>query len=157
MRRPLDRIIKSGEPDGLTHLVEVREILEPEIAALAATRADYEDLAAMREAVDVMDHAGRDSDAYVEADLDFHLALAEAAANPIVLSLIDSIVALLREQRVRIYHVEGGADRGQHYHRRILEAIERHDPQGARTAMQAHLWQVREDSRNTAGNPPAAE
>jgi GntR family transcriptional repressor for pyruvate dehydrogenase complex len=155
MRRSLDRIIKTGDRDGSTYLVEVREILEPEIAGLAASRADYEDLEAMREAVETMDSAEPDSDAFVEADLDFHLALAEAAANPIVLSLIDSIVGLLREQRVRISLVEGSPQRGQRYHRSILEAIERHDPQAARAAMQAHLWQVREDSRNTPGNQPA--
>ncbi|HEX3376522.1 MAG TPA: FadR/GntR family transcriptional regulator [Candidatus Acidoferrales bacterium] len=155
MRRSLDRIIKTGDRDGSTYLVEVREILEPEIAALAASRADYEDLEAMREAVEAMDSSEPDSDAFVEADLDFHLALAEAAANPIVLSLIDSIVGLLREQRVRISLVEGSPQRGQRYHRSILEAIERHDAQAARAAMQAHLWQVREDSRNTPGNQPA--
>jgi DNA-binding FadR family transcriptional regulator len=109
----------------------------------------------MRNCVDTMDNAEQDSDAFIEADLDFHLALAEAAANPIVLSLIDSIVGLLREQRLRISLVEGGPERGQRYHRSILEAIERHDPQAARAAMQAHLWQVREDSRNTPGNQPA--
>ncbi len=156
MRRSLDRIIKGGESDGLAYLVEVREILEPEIAALAATRADYQDLAAMREAVDVMDAADSSSEAFIEADLDFHLALAEAAANPIVLSLIDSIVGLLREQRLRISRVEGGPARGQQYHRSILEAIERHDAQGARAAMQAHLWQVREDSHNSAGDQTAS-
>ena len=155
LRRSLDRIVKSEDSDGGAYLVEVREILEPEIAALAAVRADYQDLAAMREAVDAMNSAGRDPDAYIEADLDFHLALAEAAANPIVLSLIDSIVGLLREQRMRISRVEGGPERGQHYHRSILEAVERHDSQGARAAMQAHLWQVREDSRNTADDQPA--
>jgi GntR family transcriptional repressor for pyruvate dehydrogenase complex len=148
MRRSLDRIIKSGEPDGWDYLVEIREILEPEIAALAAVRATDQDLTTMREALDVMDNAGRDSEAFIEADLDFHLALAEAAANPIVLSLIDSIVGLLREQRLLIFQIAGGPERGQHHHRRILEAIERHDPQGARAAMQAHLSQVREDSRN---------
>jgi GntR family transcriptional repressor for pyruvate dehydrogenase complex len=153
MRRHLDRLIKSGEPDGWTHVVEMREILEPEIAALAAVRASDQDLATMREAVEVMDSASRDSDAYIEADLDFHLALAEAAANPIVLSLIDSIVGLLREQRLRIFRVGGGPQRGQYHHRRILEAIQRHDAPGARAAMQAHLSQVREDSRNT----PAVE
>ena len=57
MRRSLDRIIKSGDPDGWAYLVEVREILEPEIAALAAIRADDQDLAAMQEALDVMDNA----------------------------------------------------------------------------------------------------
>jgi GntR family transcriptional repressor for pyruvate dehydrogenase complex len=152
MRRSLDRIIKSGETDGWAYLVEVREILEPEIAALAAIRATDQDIATMSDAVAVMDRAGRDSDAYIEADLDFHLALAEAAANPIVLSLIDSIVGLLREQRMRIFSIGGGPERGQHHHKRILDAINRRDVQGARTAMQAHLSQVREDSRNTQGN-----
>jgi GntR family transcriptional regulator, transcriptional repressor for pyruvate dehydrogenase complex len=153
MRRSLDRLVKSGEESGRAYLVEVREILEPEIAALAALRADEEEISTMREAVTVMDNAVWDSDAYIEADLDFHLALAEAAGNPIVLSLIDSIVGLLREQRLRIFRVEGGPDRGQHHHRRILEAIERHDAPGARSAMQAHLSQVREDSRATQDNP----
>jgi GntR family transcriptional regulator, transcriptional repressor for pyruvate dehydrogenase complex len=152
MRRSLDRIIKSGEPDGLAYLAEVREILEPEIAALAAVRATDQDLAAMREALDVMESARQDSDAFIEADLDFHLALAEAAANPIVLSLIDSIVGLLREQRLRIFRIPGGPECGQHHHKRILEAIQRHDPQEARVAMQAHLSQVREDSSKTQGN-----
>jgi GntR family transcriptional repressor for pyruvate dehydrogenase complex len=147
MRRSLDRILKGDESNGWSYLVEVREILEPEIAALAAIRADDQEIAAMREAVDVMDKAVRDSDAYIEADLDFHLALAEAAANPIVLSLIDSIVALLREQRMRIFHQDGGPERGQLHHRRILDAIERRNPQEARAAMRAHLSQVREDSR----------
>jgi GntR family transcriptional repressor for pyruvate dehydrogenase complex len=153
MRRSLDRIIKSGEPDGWAYLVEVRKILEPEIAALAAVRATDQDLSLMREAFDVMDNAGGDADAYIEADLDFHLALAEAAANPIVLSLIDSIVGLLREERLRIFRVEGGPERGQYHHKCILEAIERHDPQEARAAMQAHLSQVRQDS----GNAPDAQ
>jgi GntR family transcriptional repressor for pyruvate dehydrogenase complex len=152
MRRSLDRIIKSGDPDGWAYLVEIREILEPEIAALAALRADDQDVAAMQEAVEVMDNAARDSDAFIEADLDFHLALAEAAANPIVLSLIDSIVGLLREQRLLTFQVEGGPERGQHHHKRILEAVQRRDSQGARAAMQAHLSQVREDSRNTSGH-----
>jgi len=53
-----------------------------EIAALAAARADEQDIATMREAVSVMDNARHDPDAFIEADLDFHLSLAEAAANP---------------------------------------------------------------------------
>ena len=149
MRQSLDRILKSGQPDGAAYLVEVREILEPEIAALAAIRASEQDIAAMREAVRVMDAAQQDAAAFIEADLDFHLALAEAAANPLILSLIDSIVGLLREQRMQIFYVDGGPERGQIHHKRILEAIEHRDPQGAREAMRAHLQQVREDSHNT--------
>ena len=102
----------------------------------------------MREAVRVMDAAKSDPDAYIEADLDFHLALAEAAANPLILSLIDSIVAILREQRMGIFSVQGGSERGQYHHKRILEAIEHRDSGGAREAMKAHLRQVRDDTTN---------
>jgi GntR family transcriptional repressor for pyruvate dehydrogenase complex len=147
MRQSLDRMLKVGQPEGSAYLAEVREILEPEIAALAATRFDAEDLASMREQVALMDTARKDPDVFIEADLDFHLALAEAAANPLILSLIDSIVGLLREQRMGIFQVDGGPERGQYHHRRILEAIEHRDPLGARDAMKAHLRQVREDSR----------
>jgi GntR family transcriptional regulator, transcriptional repressor for pyruvate dehydrogenase complex len=148
IRLTLDRMIKTGNVEGTLHLVEVREILEPEIAALAATRADEESLVEMREAVSIMDKAKRDPDAFIEADLDFHLALAEAAANPLILSLIDSIVGVLREQRISIFGVDGGPERGQYHHKRVLEAVENRDPAGARAAMRAHLRQVREDSGN---------
>jgi GntR family transcriptional repressor for pyruvate dehydrogenase complex len=137
---------KISQQEGTLHLAELRRILEPEIAALAAPRMDRQLLATMREAVAMMDRSLHDRDAYTEADLDFHLALAEAAENPMILALIDSIVGLLREQRSRIFDVDGGPERGQFHHKRILQAIEQRDPDAARAAMRAHLAQVSEDS-----------
>jgi GntR family transcriptional repressor for pyruvate dehydrogenase complex len=152
-RQSFDLMIKVGQQEGSPHLAELRLILEPGIAALAASRIQEPEIVAMREAVAVMDRAQRDPEAYIEADLDFHLALAEAAGNPLILSLIDSIVGLLREQRIRIFNVEGGPQRGQIHHKRILEAVERHDPELARSTMRAHLEQVREDSKAPTGRP----
>jgi GntR family transcriptional regulator, transcriptional repressor for pyruvate dehydrogenase complex len=148
VRQSLGRMVKIGQPEGSAHLAEVRAILEPEIAALAATRIQESELATLREAVAVMDRSQQDPDAYIEADLDFHLALAEGAANPLILLLIDSIVGLLREQRLRIFRMPGGPERGQLHHKRILAAIERGDAETARDTMKAHLDQVREDSRS---------
>src|SRR3989449_3460060 len=142
IRQSLDLMVKIGQPDGSTHLAEVRAILEPEIAALAATRVEEQHLATMREAVAVMDRTMQDPDAFIEADLDFHLSLAEAAANPLILSLIDSIVGLLREQRMRIFNVEGGPQRGQFHHKRILEAIEQRDPERARQRSEEHTSEL---------------
>jgi GntR family transcriptional repressor for pyruvate dehydrogenase complex len=150
IRLTFDRMIKSGPREGTLHLVEVREILEPEIAALAATRVREESLDELREAIKIMDSSKANPDSFIEADLDFHLALGEAAANPLILSLIDSIVGVLREQRLSIFKVEGGPERGQYHHKRILEAVENRDPLGAREAMRAHLRQVRDDTRNSA-------
>ncbi len=146
VRQSLGMLMKIGQADGTRDLVEVRYIFEPEIAALAAQRAGDEHIAAMQEAVRVMDGSVENADAYIEADLDFHLALAEASQNLMILTLIDSFVDLLREQRIRIFHVEGGPQRGQEHHKRILEAITRHDADAARREMRAHLEQVRDDS-----------
>lgn len=147
VRQSLDLMIKVGQVEGLNHLAEVRAILEPEIAAFAAARIQEPELATMREAVAVMDRAMQDPDLYIESDLDFHLALAEGAANPLILSLLDSIVGLLREHRLRIFRVPGGPERGQIFHKRILEAVERHDADKAREAMREHLKQVRDDGQ----------
>jgi GntR family transcriptional repressor for pyruvate dehydrogenase complex len=146
VRHSLDLVMRLGGKEGVRHLVEVREIFEPEIAALAAARARAEHIAALREAVAAMDAALAESGTFIEADLDFHLTLAEATDNPLILTLIDPIVDMLREQRTQIFRVDGGAQRGQSHHKRILEAVAAHDPAAARAAMQDHLRQVRQDS-----------
>jgi GntR family transcriptional repressor for pyruvate dehydrogenase complex len=146
MRQSLDLMIRINPQEGSANLAELRLVLEPEIASLAAPRIEEQLLSTMREAVALMDRNLNDPDAYVEADLDFHLALAEAAGNPLILSLLDSIVGLLREQRSRIFNVQGGPERGQFHHKRILAAIEQRDPDAAREAMRAHLKQVLADS-----------
>jgi GntR family transcriptional regulator, transcriptional repressor for pyruvate dehydrogenase complex len=143
VRQSLDLMVKIGQPEGSSHLAEV--------AALAAIRIQEPELATMREAVAVMDRARQDPDAYIEADLDFHLALAEGAANPLILSLLDSIVGLLREQRLRIFQVPGGPERGQFHHKRILDAVEHHNSEEARKAMRSHLEQVHEDCQAPTG------
>ncbi len=150
VRRSLDMLMKFGTEDGSSGLVEVREILEPEIAALAATRIADEQITAMQEAVRIMDTALNDVEVFVEADLGFHLALAQATQNPIIPILMDSIIDLLREQRKRIALVDGGLRRGQYHHKKILAAVIRRDPEAARLAMHHHLQQIGVDSKTSA-------
>jgi GntR family transcriptional repressor for pyruvate dehydrogenase complex len=154
IRQSLDLMIRINHQEGSTHLAELRYMLEPEIAALATTRIEEQLLGTMREAVAAMERSLHDPDAYVEADLDFHLALAEAAGNPLVLSLLDSIVGLLREQRARIFNVNGGPERGQFHHKRILAAVESGNADAARQAMRDHLDQVLADSQASAKENP---
>ena len=146
IRQSLDLMIRINQQEGSAHLAELRLVLEPEIAGLAASRIDGQLLGTMRETVAIMERNLQDREAYIEADLDFHLALAEAAGNPLILSLLDSIVGLLREQRSRIFEVEGGPERGQYHHKRILAAVEQRNPEAARRAMREHLQQVLSDS-----------
>lgn len=147
IRLLLNNLLASEQADAAVYLAEVREILEPEIAALAALRIGDQTLATLREAVAVMDRSADDPDAFVEADLDFHLALAEAVGNPVILSILDSIVVLLRDQRRKICTLSDGPPRGQAHHKEILAALEQRDPEKTRIAMKAHMLQVRADSR----------
>lgn len=154
MKQSLGLMLKVGQAGLSDNLVEVRGILEPEIAALAALRADQEQIAAMQEAVNVMDSSLHDADAFINADNDFHQALARGTQNVLILALVDSIVNLLSEQRKQIFAVPGGPERGQVHHKHILEAVKRRDAQAAREAMRAHLEQVRVDvasARHTIG------
>ena len=139
--------LKLGEVGGSDNLVEVREILETEIAALAAARATEKEIAAMREAVRLMDESLDDADAFIAADNSFHEALAQGTQNTLILILVNSIVHLLSEQRKQIFETEGGPQRGQVHHKRILESVIGRDPEAARAAMHAHLRQIREDVR----------
>ena len=137
--------LKLGEVGGSDNLVEVREILETEIAALAAARATEKEIAIMREAVQIMDQHLDDADLFIAADNTFHEALAQGTQNTLILILVNSIVHLLSEQRKQIFEVEGGPQRGQLHHKSILESVIRRDPESARAAMRAHLRQVRQD------------
>lgn len=145
MRLSLGLMMKVKPAACSANLVEVREILEPEIAALAAERATAEHIAALQEAVAMMDaHLGA-ADTYITADDDFHRTLARATQNDLILTFVDSIVDLLSEQRKHIFSVSGGASRGQMHHKLLLETIQCHNSEAAREAMRAHLQQVRFD------------
>lgn len=145
MQQSLSLMLKLEGDPGSRDLMEFRELLEPEIAALAATRGGQEFVEAMNEAIQGMDDAD-DVDQYMEADLAFHLGLARATGNRLIPKFLDMIVDLLREQRTKIGEVKGLSlvKTSQHYHRLITEAIQKHDPSAARDLMRAHLLEVRE-------------
>lgn len=145
MRLSLGLMMRVGQLSNTVDLVEVREILEPEIAALAAARAQPEQILAMQVAVRAMDASLNDADAYIAADNDFHRALARATQNELILALVDSVVDLLSAQRKQIFAVAGGPERGQIHHKLLLASVIDGNPQAAREAMQAHLQQVRDD------------
>jgi len=146
VRHSISFMMKIGAEDGSKNLTEVRAILEPEIAALAAERATAENIAVMRQAVKTMDTALANAEKFILADLDFHLALAQATQNNLISTLIDPIVDLLREDRQKIFDSVGAPQRGQVYHKRILAAVEKHNAAAARKAMTLHLEQVKNDS-----------
>ncbi|HJW91583.1 MAG TPA: FadR/GntR family transcriptional regulator [Anaerolineales bacterium] len=135
--------ITSNSRQGFSELFELREKLEPEMAALAALRATDEEIAAMIKAVETMDASMKDMDAYIAADNLFHQAIARATQNSLFATVLDPIIDLLIEQRKSNF-LAGvqSPQRAQRYHKDILDAILQRNPDGAKEAMKSHLEQV---------------
>jgi GntR family transcriptional repressor for pyruvate dehydrogenase complex len=121
-------------------LFEVRRILEPEEAALAALRADDEVKTALRRELDAMFEAGDRVEDLVEADAAFHDVIAQAPGNAVLRTLLQSLST--RTVRARLWH--GMADRdaldlARAEHSRIYEAIVAGDVDLARAASTVHI------------------
>lgn len=131
----------------LEKLHEVRVMVEPAAAELAAQRRTEEDVAALFAAVDDMAIAEATADAIAEADLRFHLGLIAATHNELVeqLSIIIGIGLSARDQYVHTHRVS--IKRGLDMHRQIATAIEERDPAAARARMTALLESAANDVR----------
>jgi GntR family transcriptional regulator, galactonate operon transcriptional repressor len=135
----------SGPARGfLENLAEVRAIVEPAGARLAATRRTEQDLAAMRRAIDAMARSGTDAEAMVEADLAFHRALLDAAHNEL-LSRMEVVIEAGLRIRDRIVHGAQHFSDSVPVHQDLLRAIEAGDPDAAVAAIESLLAQASED------------
>lgn len=137
------------QPKTLWELLEIRGILEVEVAGLAAERAGAEDVGAMRAQLEKMRGSIDAPEGYVDADVEFHALLARAARNGVLLTMLDPVVDLLRASRRISAARPGNAGRALEEHGRILDRVRSGDAEGARREMRAHL-------ANTAGDIEAA-
>jgi GntR family transcriptional repressor for pyruvate dehydrogenase complex len=157
LRHSIDLISKLGRA---SDAIEMREILEPEVAALAARRASDDDLRILRESVRAMETAD-DPEAMFQAELSFHQALARSTGNVLFMGLLDPVDGLLHEMRERIHHKFGSIsrnrlDRIRFLHRKTLEALLLRDPAAARAAMHRHFanrrreWEIHSRKERSA-------
>lgn len=120
-------------------LIEVRGALEIYAARLAATRMSHESLTRLGEHVRAMrDSVGSLPD-FVEADLQFHLELARATDNTVLLDLLQSIRALLRVWVDRAVQDPSEALAAIEEHAAVHAAIARGDADAAASAMASHM------------------
>ncbi|WP_230986753.1 FadR/GntR family transcriptional regulator [Cohnella fermenti] len=131
----------------LQEVLEVRKFIEAGCAELAAERRSAEDLAALRDILERMGGALGDEAASDEADIRFHLRVAEASKNALLLSMMESMAGRLREsmkqsRRLWFFAERASAEQLLAEHRSIFEAIETRDGAAARDRMMKHLLKV---------------
>ena len=126
----------------ISELLDFRKMLEPPLAARAATHASVEDITEMEEILRRQDDKLRRGELAIEEDSEFHYNVAMASDNSVVLKVLDVLMDLLRETRERALQVEGRPQKSLAGHRRILMAIKRRDPAAAEDAMRRHIQDV---------------
>lgn len=136
-----------GDPFGLVFykdqyklafdLIEIRLILEPEIAALAAARAKQSEIDHMKQLSERIMNLASNNEGYTDLDMELHVAIAKSTGNlvmPNVIPVINEGISLYNSfpkysERIRALKV----------HEEVIDAIARHDVNGARNAMIKHL------------------
>ncbi|WP_340023688.1 FadR/GntR family transcriptional regulator [Paenibacillus sp. FSL K6-1096] len=120
-------------------LLEARLLIEPELAALAAQRADEDQIRRLRVLADRMVQQMEEGGSFFETDLAFHQLIAEGAANPVVARMLHSILPLLAEGRKQTNTLPNMRTKASNYHVLIAIAIEERQSETARQLMESHI------------------
>lgn len=124
-------------------LTEMRLMIEPTLAAKAAERANAQDIALLKQSIADFENSGSDRIRLVASDLLFHRAIFEASRNRLAGRLFHTIhramlnMIMVTSQRVDLEHTL-------HFHRPIMVAIEKRDPELASRLMADHLMDARD-------------
>lgn len=126
----------------VSELLELRGMIEPTLAARAATHADADDLAELEDILRRQKERVDRGELAIEEDSEFHYSIARASNNKVVLQVVDVFMDLLRESRKHSLQVEGRLQKSLVSHQQILSAIARHDAAAAENAMRRHIQEI---------------
>jgi DNA-binding FadR family transcriptional regulator len=151
-----------GETDDIAEitspleLIEARLAIEPYMTRLAVLNASAKDLEKLFEACDLAEAAGTDPEGFTEWDTQFHIRIAEASHNPLMLWIyrrVNEIRAhaqwammrdkILTSQRISDYNRQ---------HRALAEAIASRDVEGAVAMVTSHLHYARRQLMGAEGS-----
>ena len=134
--------------DEVAQVLEARRLIEPGVARLAAQRASDEHLAALERSIEAMrdicarGYEAEDEDRFLQLDMQFHLALARAAGNPTVESLMRALLRQLEIARDMAMHLPLVPEWTLEIHERTLAAVRSGDLDAVTEVMDEHLGQL---------------
>jgi len=136
------------DADFLRHLTELREIIEPSAAALAATSRSPEQLEAIAQALRTMETASTIAQ-WVQADLEFHTAVLKATNNPLLMPLAAIIGSALESLLGVTARTSDNFKQALPDHQKVFDAIRLQEPQNALHRMAGMLSDTRSLIRAT--------
>jgi GntR family transcriptional regulator, transcriptional repressor for pyruvate dehydrogenase complex len=135
------RFLPSIADETLLHLFEVRKLLEPACAALAAARIDGHELEQLERILTDTERLD-DAEELLGRDLELHTAIVRATRNPILLHVMAGVGRLALAGRRRTVALPGVAAQSLADHQEIVRALARRSPPDAADAMAVHLEHV---------------
>jgi DNA-binding FadR family transcriptional regulator len=148
--KPVESLVRSlasvifSEKDSQMELFEMRRLIEPQLAYLAAERATQEEIAMMEQALVLQEEAVARGETGTDVDKSFHYIMAKATKNKVLLRLTDSMRDLLAESRDKYLQVEGRPGKSISRHRQVLDAIKAKDGELAAQVMLEHVQDIEE-------------
>jgi GntR family transcriptional repressor for pyruvate dehydrogenase complex len=139
---PLTSVLQAKRKH-VAELLDVRLMIEPPVAARAATHATPVALAGMARILHQQEAKARQGESAIEEDFAFHYAIAQAADNSVILNVLGVLMDLLRATRERSLQVRGRLEKSFTGHQRILAALRQRDARAAEAAMRRHLQEVK--------------
>jgi DNA-binding FadR family transcriptional regulator len=146
----------AGFEHGIADLLELRLIVEPAGARLAALRRTPEDLAEIGEALQGMETAVEDAESSVECDLRFHMAVLDATHNAFMRPFGALIQEALRASFKLTNRDRPAYERSLKRHRDVFESIAAQDAGRAEAAMQTVLNRTSEDIERSIADRSAS-
>lgn len=141
---PLARMLIE-EKNALADVFELRKLIEPQIASLAAERASAEDVARMKLLLKKQREQVERGATGVDADTELHFAIGQATQNHAIEKLVSGLLDVLSHSREESLQTSGRRQASIDSHLAIVAAIEKHDQTKAREAMRYHIEQVEQN------------
>jgi GntR family transcriptional repressor for pyruvate dehydrogenase complex len=123
----------------IQHVAEVRSIIEPEVAYLAAKNATSDDIETIWATIEELGQHFVTKSKFQSRDENFHKALASAAKNPLLAVFQASLIDILFKFIYDVVWQEEHKERILQHHKTIARKVKEKDPEGARQAMITHL------------------
>ncbi|MGM1046391.1 MAG: FadR/GntR family transcriptional regulator [Bacillota bacterium] len=139
------RIMDNIERATIIELLEARELFETGIAELAAKRATEEDIAEIEAAFEKWGQIDLEGEDRSEPDQAFHLSIAKATHNVVLINMIELHMDLLQRTLNKTLEIPGRKSEVYEEHLLIVQAIKQRDPVKAKLALLNHLNKVKEN------------
>lgn len=133
------KLLLSSQPSSLEHLKQIRKIIEAGTSRIAAERCTTTDVQDLRKLIAKQRDCVPEAARFIQADIEFHVAIATIASNPMLKAITRAMLNWLVEHYQPLLRWPGRESTTLLEHERLVDYLEAHDADGTARMMREHL------------------